>query len=175
MGIRATPAGRRLAMIALLLLAVVGGLIREFATNPSTLRDVGTLLLVLWLPVIGNLVAWLIRKMPRRPPPPMDFPAAAPFTPHLHAHVETLPLAAAQENAPDRAEHRCLLVVERRGFIARLRAPVAQVLDTPAQQLEFELLSPDLALRHLPPGTRFHLLAGNTPVAKGSIVAVLRR
>ena len=58
----ATAARRKLIVIALLLLAVAGGAIRAWAPNPSTLRDIGSLLLVLWVPVIGNVIAYLVRQ-----------------------------------------------------------------------------------------------------------------
>jgi hypothetical protein len=46
----ATPQRRKAVVIVLLALAVVGGAIRHWASNPSTLRDLGSLLLVLWVP-----------------------------------------------------------------------------------------------------------------------------
>ena len=76
---KATSPRRQLAMCVLLGLALVGAGIRHWADNPSTLRDVGTLMLVLWLPAVGNLVGFVIREFPgwnqrframRRPPPP---------------------------------------------------------------------------------------------------------
>jgi hypothetical protein len=54
---------RQIVMIVLLALSVVGGAIRHWADNPSVARDVGTLLMVLWLPAVGNLVAFLIAKV----------------------------------------------------------------------------------------------------------------
>ena len=66
MAFTVTSAGRRLAMAVLLLLAIAGAVIRATAPDPSTLRDIGTLLLVLWMPAVGNLVAYLVRKIPRR-------------------------------------------------------------------------------------------------------------
>eukprot|EP01034_Spumella_vulgaris_P006289 gene6289-8010_t len=53
MSFTVSSSSRRVAMAVLLGLAVLGGVIRYTATNPSTLRDVGTLLLVLWVPAIG--------------------------------------------------------------------------------------------------------------------------
>ena len=47
---------RRAAMAALLALAVLGGVIRYSAPNPSTLRDIGTLLLVLWVQLVVGLI-----------------------------------------------------------------------------------------------------------------------
>lgn len=58
-----TSSRRQIVMVVLLVLAVIGAAIRYWAPNPSAARDVGTLLLVLWLPAVGNLVAFAIGKM----------------------------------------------------------------------------------------------------------------
>ena len=84
MALIATPARRRLAMIALLVLAASGGVVRWVAPNPSTLRDLGTLLLVLWLPAVGNLIAYFIKRIPRSAPPATEFAPGAAFAPQLH-------------------------------------------------------------------------------------------
>ena len=56
MRMKATSSRRKLIVIVLLALALVGAGMRQWAPNPSLMRDVGTLLLVLWLPVIGNVI-----------------------------------------------------------------------------------------------------------------------
>jgi hypothetical protein len=171
MAIIATPARRRMVMIALLLLAAAGAVIRQTAPNPSTLRDVGTLLLVLWLPAVGNLVAWLIRKFPRRAPPaavPTDFAADAPFTPHLQVQLER----AGEAPLSDAQDTRCAILLGKQGFRARMEQPVAQALGQAGPQVVWlEFLRPAVAKPLLPAGTEFHLLVGNTGVAKGRVLA----
>lgn len=166
----ATPARRRQVMIALLALATCGALVRHFAPNPSTLRDIGTLLLVLWLPAVGNLVGYLIRKIPRRAPPAAGFAEDAPFSPQLLVRLQPLTLAAEARAAVDAAPRRCTLVVGRRGFTARAQQPVARMLDGAEQELALELLNPQLARKDLKPGTDFHVLVGTTPVAVGRVL-----
>jgi hypothetical protein len=169
MALTATPSRRRLVMIALLLLAVAGLIIRSLAPEPSTLRDIGSLLLVLWLPAVGNLIAYLVRKIPRRAPPAIDFAPDAAFVPHLQVHMEVVEAAAALA-ALDRHGSRCVVLVGRQGFTARLARPVAQTLAAPGPQtLQLQLLHPDVALPRLAAGTEFHLLAGTTAVAKGRV------
>jgi hypothetical protein len=168
MALTATPARRRIVMIVLLLLAALGGVIRKFAPDPSTLHDLGTLLLVMWLPAVGNLIAYLIRRLPRRPPRPASlpvaaFPQASAFAPHLQARLEPVAPLPAADGAT------CLLLVEGQAFTARLALPVAQALDAPQLQ-PIELLRPAAALPHLAAGTAFHLLVGTTAVAKGWVV-----
>jgi len=172
MAIIATPARRRVVMATLLGLAVAGAVLRAAAPNPSVLRDVGTLLLVLWLPAVGNLIAWLIGRIPRKPPPrTADFAPGSGFTEHLQAEVEVFALPADVLAAFDALDPRCILIVERQGFTARLPAPAVEVLGSPGTRtLPFELLRPQAALGQLAPGTPFHVLLGSTAVAKGRVL-----
>jgi hypothetical protein len=168
----ATPARRRLAMIALLLLAASGFVIRSFAENPSTLRDIGTLLLVLWLPAVGNLIGYFVKKVPHSAPPATDFAADAVFAPQLQARVEAVP-AALHPGAVLDGEQRCTLLVGRHGFTARTEQPLAAMLPASGTRtLALELLHPKVALRKLAPGTQFHLLVRTTAVAKGEVTDV---
>jgi hypothetical protein len=165
-----SSSSRRAAMAALLALAVLGGVIRYAAPNPSTLRDVGTLLLVLWVPAIGQLIGYLARKIPYSAPPPNEFAPDAPFTAHLQADITPVPLPAPRPLDP--AESRCTIIVGRNGFTARLQQPLAQWLALPGtQQAGIELLRPALALKHLTPGTSFHILVDTVAVARGMVTA----
>lgn len=167
-----TPFRRRLAMAAMLGLAVAGAVIRGFAPEPSAWRDLGTMLLVLWLPAVGNLIAYLVRKIPRRAPPVTEFAPGSVFTPHLQARVDALGMPGELLAALDPADRRCTLIVGRRGFTARLAAPVVQALAAAGEQaLAMELLHPGVALPQLAPGTDFHLLVGTTAVARGRVAS----
>jgi len=164
---QATPARRRQVMIVLLVLATCGAVIRHFAANPSTLRDVGTLMLVLWLPAVGNLIAYLIRQFPRDSRPvPVGFPAGGAFTPHLQVLLQPL-----QQQTPGAPSPECILVVGRRGFTARTRDPLVAI--GLSDRVAIELLQPRLALRELKPGTEFHLLVAGAAVATGTVLATL--
>src|SRR4051812_45547657 len=112
----ATPSRRRLAMALMLALALSGGLIRHYAPAPSTLRDFGSLLLGMWLPAVGNLIAWLVRQLPRSAPPPTDFAPGSPFQPQLQVRVDPVPLPEGWLAGLDPAEHRGVLLVGRHGF-----------------------------------------------------------
>ena len=163
---KATPARRRNVMIALLVLATGGALVRHFAPAPSTLRDIGTLLLVLWLPAVGNLVAYLLRRIPRKAPQAADFDDSLAFVPHLQVSLQPVAPAA----IPDSDAHRCILVVGRRGFTARLQQPVGRIFAVPTDSVPLQLLQPSLALRELKPGVDFHLLVGTAAVASGVVL-----
>ena len=155
-------------MAVLLTLAVIGGAIRHWADNPSLLRDMGTLMLVLWLPAVGNLVAFVIRRIPRRATRPAGFAADSTFSPHLRAELTPLALGAARP--PPALERRCTLLLGEVGFTARLASPLSQWLAAGSEQtVELELLRPALALPQLVPGTAFDLLVGSSVIGRGRV------
>lgn len=53
-------------MVTLLGLAIVGAAMRYWAPNPSTARDIGTLLMVMWLPAVGNIISFVVRRFRQR-------------------------------------------------------------------------------------------------------------
>lgn len=165
--------GRRLAMAFLLALAVAGAVIRVMADNPSTLRDIGSLLLVLWVPAVGQLIGWLRGKMPAPKPPPTGFPDGQPFTAQLKVELTPLPPPGLLQ-ALDPATPLFTVLFGRQGFTARSANPVPQWLSaTSPQTLELEFLTPELALQRLRPQTPFHVLVGPVGVAKGVVLEQL--
>jgi hypothetical protein len=172
MAFTVTSASRRVAMAALLFLAICGAALRTWAPNPSTLRDVGSLLLVLWLPAVGNLIAYFIRKIPRRAPPATDFPPDAPFAPQLQVQLEVAGMPDELVAQLDGSERLCTVLVGRRGFRARAPEPLVRTFAAAGPRtLELQLLHPGIALRHLKPGAELHVLVGRTGVAKGLVLA----
>jgi hypothetical protein len=161
-----TSSRRQVVMATLLALAIIGAAMRYWAPNPSLARDIGTLLLVLWLPAVGNLIAFLIRRVPRRPPPVTGFGLTQAFSPQLIVSLSPLPAAA---SLPDAI--RCTVVIGNEGFTARTAAPLGQVLASAGgtQDVPIELLRPELALPRLPAGIEFQLFVGKLHVAHGTV------
>src|SRR6478752_2586835 len=114
----ATYARRKLVVVILLVFALTGGAIRLLAPNPSTLRDIGSLMLVLWVPVIGNVIAFLVHRIKLRRTPFDD-----PFAPELL--VEMRPLAPPPRLGQPLTGDGCALVVGTEGFTVRLSQPLA--------------------------------------------------
>ena len=164
-----TSSRRQIVMATLLALAIVGAAMRYFAPNPSLARDVGTLLLVLWLPAVGNLVAFALRQWHQRRRRGADFDAAQAFSPQLVVRIASLG-APVLPGAP--GPRRCTIAIGNEGFTARAAAPLAQLLAQGGlpQDLPLELLRPGLALPRLVAGTPFALLAGNVTVAHGKVL-----
>ena len=167
MPIIVTSSRRRLVMGVLLAVAATGSVIRQQAPDPSALRDFGTLLMVMWLPAVGNLVAYLVGKIPRRKRPPVAFADGAPFSAQLIARIDAVALPAGWLETLDPSEHRCTAVVGHRGFTVRTEAPVSQWLGNAPPTLALECLVPSVALRELLPGAVFDLMVGPTVVARG--------
>ena len=173
MAVKATPFQRKLIVYILLVLAVTGAAIRLWAPNPSALRDIGTLLLVLWLPVIGNVVGFFGRKIPL-PVPKLAFDAGSVFTAQLRIAftpaVPQPPRAPAQDGLPE----LFTLVIGREGFNARPAGAVGEWLAREGtQEIELEFLHPPRALHRFPVGTEFKLLVDTAAVGRGKVLEVL--
>ncbi len=162
----ATPQRRKLVVIVLLLLAVVGGAIRYWAPDPSSWRDMGSLLLVLWVPVIGNVVGFVIRKI--RIGRSGGFPAGRPF--HGHLRIEVTPLAGQSAPLPGNV---CALVVGTEGFSVRLSQPLAALRGASMLTADAEFLHPALALPRFGTDSTFRVLAQNRLVGQGRVLGLL--
>jgi hypothetical protein len=172
---KATSSRRKLIVIVLLALALVGAGMRRWAPNPSVLRDMGTLLLVLWLPIIGNVVAFAVNRFRASRGRSGSFEAGRAFAPHLLAELTpagTLPPAAGSLAANERC---CTLVLGSEGFTARLAVPVAHWLQSgQPQPIELEFLRPALAGTRFPAGAAFQVVAGYAVAGQGRVIRVLQ-
>ena len=170
---KATSSRRQLIVFVLLGLALAGAGTRHWADNPSLARDIGTLLLVLWLPVIGNVVAFVITRVQRarRTGPAAGFAPDTAFLPHLLAEVTAVDAGASMRPAFWTDERNCTLVVGHEGFTARAATPLAQWLGgAQAQTVALQLLRPALALRRLPAGTEFRVMVEGSVVGSGRVL-----
>ncbi len=184
---------RKLIVVVLLFIAVGGAVIRYFVPPPSTLRDIGTLMLLLWIPVIGNVVAWLFGKVriarqaakaartAGSATPEPQAPVAAPtatgdFAADVIVEFTLRAAAIPAEDLPiAEGEHQCAFVVGNEGFSARWRVPEGgSFYRGTAQTLEAQFLSPTLALPKCQPGTAFRMLVGDAFIGDGQVRQVLR-
>ena len=162
---------RQIITTVLLLFAVGGGLLRWLAPQPSLARDMGSLLLVLWLPIIGNIIAWVVARAHKPKNAPPGFAPDSPFTPSAHITLTLLAAEVPSQSRPIRAGlFHCMVVVGHEAFSARLQVPPhAEPVPEVAQPLEVEFLRPEVALPKLKPGTDFTLLSGRTLLGRGQV------
>jgi hypothetical protein len=172
MPFKATSRRRQIIMVTLLACAVVGGFVRWQAPNPSLARDVGNLLLVLWVPAIGNVIAFLVNQLRRGRVARGAF-GSRQFQPQLR--VEMTPFESQLRpvlGQLDPRDDNCAVVLGTDGFTARTSEPLTAWLPRgPDQPLALEFLKPALALPRFAAGTVFRMLAGNTLVAEGKVIA----
>ncbi|MEP6722143.1 MAG: hypothetical protein ABJA77_11890, partial [Variovorax sp.] len=157
---------------------------RQFAPPASMLRDIGTLLMLLWLPVIGNIVAWLVAKVRRPASPglsgqvgqlPAVFGAPGTFSPHALVELTLREAKLPIEDTPIAAgEHHCALVVGNDGFTARwFVRPDDAVRRGKAHALQVEFLTPAVALPRFQRDVTFRMLVGGAFIGDGRVLEVL--
>ncbi len=166
---------RKIIVIVLLAFAVLGAVIRHYAVPGTTTRNIGTLLMVLWVPVIGNVVGWLIGKARRPaavPAAPPDFADGSVFEPHAQVEITLRPAAVpAEDRLVTEGEHRCALVVGNQGFSARWFVGAGDGFRRgQAKMLQVEFLAPATALPHFAPGTVFRMLVGEAFIGDGQVM-----
>lgn len=164
---------RKLIVIILLCVAVGGAVLRQLAAPGSTARDIGTLLMLLWVPIIGNVISWLIARL-RRPAPaaPSPFDERLAFEPQLLVELTLRPPMVPAEDIPvPPGEHRCALVIGNEAFSARWWVPADRSFrrGTP-QALEVEFLAPRLALPRFQPEAGFRMLVGESFIGDGRVL-----
>ena len=164
---------RQLFTGIMLALALLGGLVRWQAPQPSLARDLGTMLLVLWLPIVGNVIAWLVQRArtPRQLPAGVAF--SDTFQPDARIELTLLPADTPSQSRPIRAgDFVGALAVGSEAFTTRLSVPPGgePVPEQPIL-LDAQFLRPELALAQLRPSTRFVLLAGRTTLGTGYVVS----
>jgi hypothetical protein len=169
---------RKLIVVLLLCVAVVGAVMRHYAAPGSTYRNLGTLLMLIWLPVVGNIVGWLMARIRRPRAPAASAPPAiepgAVFRPHALAELTLRPASVPAEDVPIReGEHRCALVVDNQGFSVRWIVPQGEPFRRGmARTVEVEFLAPDVALPIFHADTAFRMLVGESFIGDGHIVRV---
>ncbi len=163
---------RQIIAVVMLLLALIGGLVRWFSPQPSLARDVGSLLMVLWLPIVGNIIGWLMQRARAPKHQLQGFPAGTMFEPHARIELTLLAADTPRLSRPMRVGFfDGALVVGSEGFTTRLAVPAdAEPVPEVPCTLEVQFLRPELALAQLTQGTRFALLSGRTLLGTGRVL-----
>lgn len=163
---------RQIIIVLLLVLALGGGLIRWLVPPPSLARDLGTLLLVLWLPIVGNIIAWLVTRArtPKAMPPGFSDEA---FVPSAHVELTLFPAGVPAESRPVRAGlFSCMVLSGNEAFSARLQVPQgAEPVPEVAQVFQVQFLRPELALPRLQVAEELTLLSGRKLLGRGRLLS----
>lgn len=178
-GMTTIQSRRQLIVILLLCMAAVAAVIRHYAEPGSTVRDVSTVMMLLWLPVVGSIVGWCYGKLRTRAaepvPAPPDFAPDRDFQPQALVEFTLRPALVPVDDVPvPPGEHSCLLVVGNQGFLMRWRvAPGGSFRRGETRQMPVEFLTPQNALPLLAPGASFRMLVGEAFIGDGRVVGLL--
>jgi hypothetical protein len=168
-----TISSRRFFIVVVLLVtAVAGSLVRSLSAPQSTPYDVGTLLMVMWVPVVGHVVGFLARKLRPKALAPLSFSSAMPYVPQI---VVALELRSAHDlDLPKREQDgriHCLFIAGTEGFSVRVSL-LAIPMASGALGAEAQFLVPSAALPKFPIGCTFRLMQGSSAIGTGQVVAL---
>lgn len=158
---------RRMIVLILLSLAVVGAVVRQLTDRSSLTHDLGTLLMVMWVPAVGNIIGYFLQKWGPKSRRPPAFAAGSAFVAHRRATLQL-------DGVPPcgGAELPCTLLLGSEGYTARIRSAFDADATGVRKVFELEFLAPALALPLFPPGTAFRLLLGGTVAGEGRVLDV---
>ena len=166
---------RRFIAVALIVAALGGALLRIFSAPQSTTYDLGTLLMVMWVPIVGNIILFLAKKRRSEVKATHAFSAGSPFVPHIIVGI-----TLNESERIDRAKHEkdgklhCLFVTGTEGFSARVSLPSGSMRSA-AVTTHAQFLSPGVALSKFPVGSTFHLVQGERGFGTGQVLSLLER
>jgi hypothetical protein len=161
---------RRLIAVLLLCTGFVGAVMRWLTDPHSAAHTMGTMLMVMWVPAVGNMIGFVLNKWRASRFVPPAFGVDAPFVPH--ARVE-LTLDTALAGARDAHLHLVLLVGTEM-FSARclLRDNTALAAGVPVT-LDLQFLAPAAAMPRLARHIVFRVLQGTSVVGQGQVLDLL--
>ena len=161
---------RVIIVVGFLVVAVAGALLRSFSAPKSTAYYVGTLFMVMWVPIVGNIIAYLVNRFRRVAPAPPRF--SVPFVPHVvvELKLQSTPDSDLPRQEQDGTVH-CLFIVGTEGFSVRVSLLDGQAAGG-ALGAEAQFLVPAAALARFPVGTAFQLVQGRSSLGTGQVVSL---
>ncbi|MBC7954846.1 MAG: hypothetical protein H7Y33_03105 [Cytophagales bacterium] len=159
-------------VVVLLVAAVAGALLRIFSAPQSTPYDLGTLLMVMWIPVVGNIISFLARKLRPTAPSPPTFSSSMAFVPQLVVELQlhSEPGLDLPRKEQDGRIH-CLFLLGTEGFSVRVALLESHTIGTPpCAQAQF--LFPAAALPKFQIGSTFQLMQGRSGIGTGQVLSL---
>ena len=162
---------RYLIAVALLVAAVAGALLRSFSSPQSTSYYLGTLLMVMWIPIVGNIIAFAVRKV--GPTAPAESPILS--TTFVSQMVVELDLDAERSLQLLKRERdgkiHGLFVLGTEGFSVRI-SPIEDQAASGGKDAEVQFLASETALPKFSAGTTFKLAQGRSFVGTGRVLSL---
>ena len=167
----AIPSHRVFIVLVLLVTAVAGALLRSFSAPQSTPYYVGTLLMVMWVPIVGNIISFIVNRFRRAAPEPPSF--SEPFVPHVGVELK---LQSEQSLDLPREEQdgriHCLFISGTEGFSARVSLRKSHAAVSKLLPAEAQFLVPAVALPKFPIGATFLLMQGRSSIGTGQVLSL---
>jgi hypothetical protein len=169
-----TKSSRRVLIVgALAIAASIGAVVRHVSPENSTAHSLGTLFMVMWVPIVGNIVFFFARRWRPIGLAPKIFAIGTPFTPHALVEISLPRQESSNHSAQVSAgELRCLFVTGTEGFSARVQVP-QEAVGGKATTVQAEFLAPAAALPKLSASGAFQLIQGGSVVGHGRVVSML--
>jgi hypothetical protein len=162
---------RYFIVVVLLIMAVAGALLRSFAVPQSTPYYLGTLLMVMWVPIVGNIISFLGKKLSPVALAKPTFSAATPFV--RQAVVELRGQSEQDLDLPQKEQDgriHGLFVVGTEGFSIRFSLLDIEVADG-CLGAEVQFFSPAAARPKFPVGSAFKVMQGNSGIGTGQVLS----
>ena len=158
--------------VALLVTAVGGALLRAFSTPESTPYYLGTLLLVMWLPIVGNVISFFSKKRRASEPALPEFSSAMSFVPQAVVELELNPPRETQSLRTEQdGRIHCLFILGTEGFTVRVSLLETQGTgDTCRAEVQF--LVPATAKPKVLVGSKFRLMRGGSSLGTGQVLSL---
>lgn len=163
---------RFLIVVALLVTAVAGALLRSFSAPESTPYYLGTLLMVMWVPVVGNVISFLARRFKPSASAPPTFSSSVPFVAHMVVELELhlCPECELPRQEEDGRIH-CLFITGTEGFSVRVALLDSHIVGE-AMCAEAQFLFPAAALRKFAVGSSFQLARDGFGFGTGRVLSL---
>lgn len=161
-----TESSRRYLIVGLLAVAAcIGAIIRYFAPKNSDLHNIGSLLMIIWIPIVANILIYFAKK--RRPIVLVSqgFSQGALFIPHALVEVTFNHSVSIKAG-----EVGCIFAVGTEGFSTRVLLP-QEYAPEEAVQVQAQFLVPIAALEKISAISTFQLFQGATKIGKGRLLS----
>ena len=136
------------------------GLALHFGNPPtSRFHDLGTLLMIAWLPSVAWVAMLFARKRAPIVTPGGRLPHGTPYVAHAHAATQLTRPLAIRPGEPQREELSCLLLLGTEGFTARLW----RIGNSASPAVNVQFLRPEVSVPRFGVGVEARVVVNGQP------------